>query len=112
MTSAVAPCAEILRIDIYVPGKGRVDGGESARGPTLKALETSKNGCLGRPISIRAAGGAGAIVAETQRTEKVDALLARVGPRTKSLRLSLGTKKANRGGVEALADFGKGGDHG
>ena len=48
----------------------------------------SEHGFLEYPISIRAAGAAPVVAPETDRTASVDALLAKVGPRTKIVYLA------------------------
>src|SRR5271165_1221850 len=151
------PRSEILGIDIYVPGKSRVQGvarvhklssNESPLGPSPRAIGAfqassrdlalypdgsaralreaigrrlgldperilcgngsdeilallahvflrpgdeglySEHGFLEYPISIRAAGGVPVTAKETNRTANVDALLAKVSPRTKIVYLA------------------------
>ena len=118
MTSAVAHRPEIVGFGISVPGKSRTEGVAKVRklsskelplGSWPNAIDASEHGFRGRPISIRGAGGAPMVAPETHRTAEVDALLARIGPRTNSLRLRVGMKETT-GVVGALPDFVKGGD--
>ncbi|RBP16383.1 histidinol-phosphate aminotransferase [Roseiarcus fermentans] len=151
------PRPEILDIDIYVPGRSRVEGvakvhklssNESPLGPSPKAIDAyraraddlaaypdgsarvlreaiarrfglepdrilcgngsdeilallahvflrpgdegvySAHGFLAYPIAIRAAGATAVVAPETDRTANVDALLGKVGPRTKIVYLA------------------------